>query len=159
LEKVFRIAVMGAALWFSLASGPGPGVPDPDSCETPGVGTLSTVELGTADEGTFSPLQSGQAVDLVFGGQGGAMVPVRLRLSGSDVPSCLAHMTEVYYDGQQIASDSVPVHTYEDDGGARSTKAMFLVLFGSEPAPGQTFEVRTTVGSTTETLELVRAEL
>ena len=151
--------MIGVALWLSLASGPGPDVPDPDSCASGSSGTLSTIELGTVDEGTFIPLQSGQAVDLVFGGQGGAMVPVRLRLSGSDVPSCLAHMTEVYTDGQQIASDNVPVHTYEDDIDTRSTRPMFLVLFASEPAPGQPLEVRTTIGGVTESIELVRAEL
>jgi len=151
-----RTAALAGALWLCAASGPGPNpVPEPDSCEGGGdAGEVTAVSFGGPTEGDFVEWSEGEQVFLTIGGQGTAMLGVRLRLSGPTVPECLAHQTELWADGGRIAGDSIPVHTYDDARGGRTTLPMFLILDGPEPAPGDPIEVRTTIGAQTRTISL-----
>lgn len=137
-----------------LAGCPGPTTPPaPDVCDTPVDGAgVATIEIGP-NEDTFRPFAQNEAVALVQGGQGGSMLPLRLRLTGTSVPECIAQATSVSYDMQTLASDSAPLRTYAESDGSRTTKALFVVLdFG--PQSGSTVVVTVSVGGQMTALPL-----
>ncbi len=153
--------MIAAALVASAADfGPGDTTPEPDSCDSGEVGSIDTVEIGDAGELDFVPLDDGDTVSFVVGGQGTDMLRLRIRISGPDLPECLAQSTDVIYGGAVIASETAALQTYEDAAGTnyRATRGLFLILIAIPPSPGESFQVNTTVGAITVTRNLIRAE-
>lgn len=101
-----------------------------DTCDTPETGAAVVLELGSVEDGPFSPWADGQVVPAVFGSQGGTMIPVALRLRGPDVPSCVFQDSRVlhYTSLELIDSNSSPVRTYGQDDGSRTTKSMYMIM-------------------------------
>lgn len=157
-RNALRIAVIAAAVALSAASGPGGDpIPEPDTCNSGQVGSVGAIEIGDPDESSFVPLGNGDAVNFAVGGQGTDMLPIRIRISGSDLPECLAQSTRVVYDGNTIATESSPLQTYEDEAGTRATRAVYVIMADIPPTSGDSFDVSTTVGTVTTTLTLMRA--
>ncbi len=115
-----------------------PGPPAPDSCESPGVGSATSLTLLTADG---DPIANGQVMPLVYGSQGGEMIVIELQLVG-DVPGCIAQESAVYHPGtgDEIYLDDEPRKTYPD-GSARVTRQIYLPLFGGYAVPGASVRV------------------
>lgn len=155
-----RLALLAVAAGVSGASVlPGDdGIPDPDSCNKPTSGEVDSLEIGGADEETFSPLSDGEVVNLVVGSQGGQMLPVRYRFRGPDVPGCIEQRSELRFcpaystcDTPMLMADSsAMLHTYEESDGSRTTRALYLILYGSGPGAGAPMELSVTAGGLTE---------
>lgn len=149
LLAALAIANMG------VTCGPGnSGPPDPDSCDVPQTRTLAGVEIGGADD-VFTPFVDDQVVTLTLGPQGGAMLPMRLRITGTSLPDCLAQSTTIRVGAEVIATSELPLKTYVEADGSRTTKANYVVLY-YEPADGTELTVTTMAGgqSTTRSLYL-----
>jgi hypothetical protein len=127
--------------------GSGPNIPEPDGCaQGASAGTLSSVEIGGGTD-PFAPLADGDVTPKVLGGQGGSMVVVRLRLRGTDVPSCLAQRTIVYAaSGAELDEEGVALLTYPEADGSRTTKALYARMYGAIPDSGQPVVIRVIVG-------------
>ena len=70
-----------------------------ETCEAPFAGTLAgaTVEVGPP-AGAFRAFAMGDAVPIVWGPQGGAMIPARIRVAGADAPDCIREAATVTVD-------------------------------------------------------------
>lgn len=153
LLSPLRIGALAAAVVASLASGPAFEPPAPDSCLSGATGSISSLEVSGPDETTFTPLADDDVLPFVTGGQGVAMVGVRFRLVGTDVPSCASHETELSLcsmdgdcsSGAVFGAETVPLSTYAEDDGSRTTKPLWLLLDYSYPNPGEQFVLRATV--------------
>jgi hypothetical protein len=149
-----RIFVILAAAVLSLASfGPGDPDPEPDRCNSPEVGSIDSVEVGERDEDTFVSLADGSVVDFIFGGQGSPMLPIRYRIEGADLPSCVMHRTTLSYcsayaepDCQPLEETSLvtPLNTYSEADGSRTTKTLFVIT--GTPAEGMPIELEVQIG-------------
>lgn len=126
-----------SALWLAAvllnATGCGGGCNQPfvtDSCDTPAAGSAVSLEIGSVESGPFMPWVDGTVAHVVYGSQGGTMIPVALRLRGPDVPGCLVQDTRVlrYTDDALIDLSSSPLRTYAEDDGTRTTKSIYLVM-------------------------------
>ncbi len=126
----------------------GPSVPQPDSCNMPSTGGVETLELGPGGEGSFRTFDAGEQLSLVRGGQGASMVTLRLRI-GPKAPQCIGESVTIYsaFDHQtSLASLDVPVVTYDDPGGKRVTRTMYLIASSFNFAPR--VQIVATVGQT-----------
>jgi hypothetical protein len=130
-----------------------PGPPDTDACSMPEGGTLDALEIGTRDR-TFTPFVEGQELPVVYGSQGGAMVPVRLRISGSDLPACLPVTISIMGPMYPFGSSNVPLQTYPEPDGSRTTRAIFVIGSGGGGGLGDYMLTATALG-TTSTVRLV----
>ena len=115
--------------------------PEPDSCGSPEAGAVGALEIGP-ERGYEQPFEAWAASDTAMiesGPQGGDMLGVTLRVTGTAPPACLAQRTRLEAGGEVIES-SVPLHTYEEPDGSRTTATLWLV-FDQAPAPGSELEV------------------
>ena len=146
--RVLVLAVVAAAggccgvPGFASCSPSGP--PPTDSCVSGTSGTLGTIEIGAADD-LFRAYHDGDAPHIVEGGQGLTMMGVRLRLTGADVPACLAQSTGFQdLSGMRLAGSSDPLKTYPESDGSFTTRPVWIP--SSFPA---SFDIVTVVGSQT----------
>jgi hypothetical protein len=112
------------------------GPPPPDRCNSPSMGMVSSLEIGPGldDNASFSPWKDGDVVHIVEGGQGAKMTAVRMRLSGPDVPACIAQTTTfTWLDGTNPATNDVPLSTYPE-GIGRTTHGLWIPAYF--PGPG-----------------------
>jgi hypothetical protein len=144
-----RWFVIGAVVLFS-ACGPPFDAPDDDTCSSPVAASLTSLQIGGANEDTFEPLTEGAVVELAQGGQGSDMLGVRFRLEGADLPDCVSHSTIVTTPDEvfDLADYSSPLRTYPAGDGAAETKTLWLVLAGRTPMSGATLFVDSTVSGT-----------
>jgi hypothetical protein len=148
--------VMVAALGLAACSkGCGEDLPDPDVCSGPRAGSVETAALGAADEVGFTPYQGGDVVRLIFTDDGEATLPIEFRLTGSDVPACVDHRTELFGcpAGEACADGltshvvlNAPLHTYpigdDEEGPERETQTLYLRLErDNEPPDGARLEL------------------
>jgi hypothetical protein len=147
------VVIALAATQVGGLCGGGPSVPVPDECSMgASVGTVSSVEIGAAAD-TFTPVADGDVTPLVIGGQGGSMVVVRVRLRGANVPSCLAQRTIVYAgSGAELAEENEALLTYPETDGSRTTKPLYVRMYGAIPGSGFPVVIRVIVG----TIEVTR---
>jgi hypothetical protein len=146
---------LAAGVWAALASSDPAAQPDPDVCDVAGDATISQITFGSGD-GAFVAWQSGEAVDFVEGGQGTPMLPVRMRLEGSQIPACIAQTTSLLFNANVIGSEATPLKTYDEGDGSRTTLPLYVVIFDLAPGDGEGFQVTATVGGTAASLDLVR---
>src|SRR5579859_7570843 len=99
------------------------GPPPPDSCSNPQAGSFATIQIGS-DGDPFTAYHDFDQPHIVRGGQGASMMGIRMRVTGSNVPSCLAQIT-AYDDGGQGMSNS-PVKTYGESDGSYTTKPLWI---------------------------------
>lgn len=77
-------------------------------CDAPFTGTLAGVTVGVGPwAGRFRAFDTAEAVPLVWGPQGGAMIPFRVQLAGDGAPSCVRAMVSSTIDG--TAGPEVPL--------------------------------------------------
>jgi hypothetical protein len=147
MKTRWQVAVL-AALSMGGVCGPGPGLPMPDSCaDGARAGTVTSLEIGGGGD-PFAPQADGDVTPKVIGAQGGAMVVVRVRLRGPDVPDCLAQRTIVYAGGgAELAEEPEALLTYAQPDGSRTTNALYVRMFGMIPQGGQPVIVRVIVGA------------
>jgi hypothetical protein len=134
--RVVRPLILGCALAASLASiGPGDDpIPEPDSCDDPTTEGVATIDFLRA-AGT-EQVADMETHELIYGPQGGSMLPLRFGLEGAAVPACAGFdlRVERCLDGtctQIDDSETFPLTpsltTYESAGG-RATKEYLLIL-------------------------------
>ena len=156
--RVVRLTVLGGALLVSLASiGPG-GEPLPkvDTCSQPGDDGVSAVAfLPSSGTGQVADLDTHE---LIYGPQGGAMLPLRFGLQGQGVPSCarftlsLERCLELGCSQNADATthvDSPALKTYQADPG-HNTKE-FLMILPYQYEAGMLVRIRAAVGNSPET--------
>jgi hypothetical protein len=111
-------------------------IPEVDACDDPGASSSITgIELGTRDENVFTPLENGSAENIVFGGQGAAMLPFRARITGSGLPECVEMKVELRSGDEQLINLVYSLNTHEESDGSRTIKPLFLIL-GQPPPNG-----------------------
>jgi len=133
--------------------------PAPDACDSPSGAAVTTLEIGTGDDSSFVALHDDDVVQLAIGGQGGRMLPVRLRVGGA--PACLMQTTTVsasdpFSDGgalTPVARDMAPLKTYAQPDGTFLTKPDYLVL-SLFPGPVQPLLVHVDAGGQTATVRV-----
>lgn len=126
------------SLFACLCAPSQPTVPT-DTCQNPSTGSVDTVRLATPRMVTNSYafdsakpdlpprlLNDGDPLWLVQGGQGSAMVAVRLVLEGSNVPECIAQDTQVMVAGKSVARNRENFTTYPLASGGRVTNILWL---------------------------------
>src|ERR1700737_4177552 len=117
----------------------GPGLPEPDSCATSAAhGALDSLELGGGSESRFVPLSDGDTVPLVYGPQGGTMLPIRLHVTGSGAVGCLPQQSTIdnfTTHRQMTAGSASPLRPYAEPDGSGTTRALYLI-FGLPPRVG-----------------------
>jgi hypothetical protein len=115
--------------------GPAPLTPPPtDTCAATTTGAIDSIEVGagTPDDlaghpTPFVPLQNGDGLTLIHGGQGATMLGFILRVSGAFAPSCLGQQTVVTDpSGEHVTSATAPLTTYAEPDGTHVTHAMWL---------------------------------
>src|SRR5205823_4191454 len=85
--------------------------------------------IGTGDESTFTLLRDDDVIQPVHGAQGGTMVPIRLRFTGTATPGCVAQSTVLSQDGRSFAIEHTPVKTYAQADGTFLTRPDYAVFF------------------------------
>lgn len=88
---------------------------------------LDSLDVSVGEGEVFVPLVDDAVVELIRGGQGARMLPVRIRAIGR-APECLAQSTQVSVGGQLGGFSDYPLRTYVD-GPARTTKPHYIVLY------------------------------
>lgn len=108
---------------------PDPGIPEPDICEQPSAAAIQSLELGgaTLDE-VFVPWQDGDSVALVFGPQGGAMLPVRLRVRGAEGTCVSQQLTIADATGAILLSLDYPMKLYAQDDGSMVSDTNYAIF-------------------------------
>jgi len=116
--------------------------PKPDSCSMPATRTLDSLVVGSLgdseDESKFVPLSDGDHVHLVFGPQGGTMLPIRLRVAGSDAVGCLPQVSTLASVNKDqvpivpVAGSAAPLRTYAEPDGSATTHPLYLI-FENDP--------------------------
>lgn len=143
-------------LFAPLAACPGSGggpLPEPDQCASPAAGAVvDTLEVDVSEVGAFTPVADDAIVSLVRGGQGGQMLPVRLRITGAAAPACLAQTTQLSLGANLAGFVDAPLSTYAD-GAARTTKVLYVILYAPIRV-GETFTLQTSAGGKTLTRRL-----
>lgn len=144
--------VLSYFLLAAVTCAPSEDGPPPDSCSDPDEVQLEGIEIGADTSLAFLPLGNGDSLRRVGGLQGANMVGVRLRLSGSAQPSCLAQSTRIRdRSGATVAQVDVPLRTYEsDDSSGRATSTLWLP-FSSTPAIGSEIQIEVRAGGVTMT--------
>jgi hypothetical protein len=159
-----RFILVAALACAGCPLGGSSGPPDPDSCATPSTSGITMLAIGPGyDEaenkelsGAFMPYEAGSQPNLATGGQGFKMLPVRLLISGTNLPACISQVTSSCIDndgqsclqgsGGSIYANDSPVKTYADPMG-RVTKPIYLVLGNFD---GGEVVVTSTVGGLTK---------
>ena len=145
-----KTAVTSGLVLSVLAAciGGGGPLPSADTCAPAGVGAvIEGLELAIGESGAFTPVVDDAVVTLVSGGQGGRMLPIRLRVTGAVAPSCLEQTTQITIAGNMAGFSDAPLTTYAD-GAARSTKALYIIVYAPSPVGGA-LVVQTTAGGKT----------
>jgi hypothetical protein len=153
---VWAGAVLAAVCSLGFTCGPGP--PTTDSCANATAATPAGIELGHAGSGEFRAFAPGDGVSIEIGSQGGAMIGVRLRMRGDDVPACVAQMTSVEMGstGESLATSASALNTYAESDGSRTTKTNWLIMGFVEPSSGDEVTITARVGGveTSRTLQV-----
>lgn len=104
-----------------------------EGCRTPFDGTTSaTIEIGPTGAGAFRPFEPSEHITPIVGGQGAPMVTFRVRVTGDDVPACVALETQLTLDGgtpQTPTMRPLVLHCGE-------SLAMFEIMGGDLCHPG-----------------------
>lgn len=121
----------------------------PETCDVGGsVAGVTGLEVGIYVNEVFTPISDEDVVDLVYGGQGAAMVPVALRVTGTDLPGCMPQSTTIYDDqNESIGSEDQSIETHVD-GAMRATNSLYVIL-GFSGYEGMRARIESTVGSQT----------
>ena len=82
---------------------------------------------------------------------GGSMVAVRLRVTGTSAPACLPQRTTAAVEGTRAGESSVPLATYAEADGSRTTKPLYLVLVAAPVSSGTRVTVSAGAGGKTVT--------
>jgi hypothetical protein len=115
--------------------------PSSEDCATPSAdGALDRVDVGVFDGATFTAYRDGDVATLVYGGQGFPMLVVNHRLSGRDLPACIAQVTRVAREGIEISSEASPLVTRQVLPTTWITGDALLIVHGLSPGDRATIE-------------------
>ena len=126
---------------------PANGPPEPDDCGDPGSGAvIATLEIGPDGSGAFVPWQDGETVPITYGPQGGAMILLRIRATGTALADCMLQTTHISGDAglSELGSNETALRWYDDPGGGRATRTAYVIL-DREPNLAEQVHVETTV--------------
>jgi hypothetical protein len=152
---VVHLPVLAILAFLLAACGPAEplpaDIPVADECASPGSGALGSLQIGSRQD-PFVPFADGDPVEMVYGSQGGAMIPMRLRVTGEALPSCLP--MEISIDGPHdlFGTSTAPLATYEERDGSRITGPLFVI---GDPGEFGDYEVTAASLGTTATVRLV----
>jgi hypothetical protein len=92
---------MGTSDCMPAPGGSCPVGPLAEGCRMPFTGMLTgaTIELGPPGAGPFRPFMPDEMIELVVGGQGSAMIALRIRVDGEELPRCVTVASEMEIDG------------------------------------------------------------
>lgn len=138
LPRLRLAALVGLLATASLGLTCGPPPPSSDTCAPTAIdagsipdASITSLEIGRMENGTFIPFVDGGVAPLTIGGQGSTMLVAYLRVRGSGVPACLPQTTRLQgLDGTEWSSEQAPMKTEPAGAGTWVTGAMFLVYFG-----------------------------
>jgi hypothetical protein len=135
------------------------GPPEPDECVDPrGDAAIATLELGPPGDGAFVPWQDGDQVSIAYGPQGGAMIALRIRATGTGLAECMVQSTHITGNPalSELGFNETPVRWYDDPAGGRATRTAYVIL-DREPdsATGEPVHIETQVAGVTATRDLV----
>lgn len=106
-----------------------PGIPEPDVCGQPSNGAIDSIELGEAAlDQVFVPWQDGDSVTLAFGPQGGAMLPVRLRVRGTESTCVDQEITIADPEGTVLLEFDFPMRLYAQDDGSMVSNTNYAIF-------------------------------
>ncbi len=141
---ILALASSASCIGFCNPAPSGP--PPEDTCTGGSADGVDTIEVGPNVD-PFVPYKDGDEPNFVLGGQGFAMLPIRIRVGGPNPPACLAQRTVVLDSrGYESGIDNDPRAAYPD-GRYRTTgsgdHALYVVLgYG----PSTPLELSVTVG-------------
>ncbi len=120
--------------------------PEEESCN-PSQAAVEALELG-APEDSFDVLQTGDAMEMEYGLQGGMMFFFRMRATGAEASSCMNVQIELTGDdGTVFANEAVPVRFFEEGGeDGRISEYTPVVLFEVGFYDGKTATLRVSIG-------------
>lgn len=89
---------------------------------------IEQLEVGEGTESQFVALVDQQAVRAAIGPQGGAMLPIRIKLTGSNLPACLEQRSSLKLENEEFAVSMAFLNTYAQPDGSRTTHAHYLIF-------------------------------
>ena len=125
-------------------------VPEEDTCLATDVDAITSLEIGSAD-GEFEVWTDQTEVFIVIGGQGHAMIPLRVRSTGVQ-GSCMMTTIQAEHDGQFYAGYSLPLQLYPE-GNAMITAPHYVILRPGPPA-GSPIEISVLAAGQTTTVQV-----
>ncbi len=129
-----------------------PGVPAVDECVTPDTSPVRSLQLGHSTlDSVFEPWGENDSVSLTYGSQGGAMIPIRIRVDGDG--ACLETSIKVYRQDEMLLQQQIPLRFYVQDDGARVSATHFLIV-DPQPLIGDQVELILTLGGIEEMVSL-----
>jgi hypothetical protein len=160
------VAVLAALALGACSKGCGEELPDPDVCSGPTEGTVETAALGDGERDPFEAFAPGQVVRFIYTEEGDAALPLRFRLSGGTIPTCVEQRTtllgcpagEVCADEDLVEHGKLfaPLHTYRlDDGSGRETHVLYLRFErDNEPEEGARLELVSEIAGVDASVQL-----
>src|SRR5437762_1167061 len=124
--------LLPACLGLPGSCGPS-GPPSEETCMQGSVDGVRTVEIGNPrslydETEPFVALTDGTPVHGVTRGQGLPMLPVRLRITGSDLPDCLPQITAAFdIQGRQLGQSRNAVQAHARPDQSRVTGPIYLI--------------------------------
>ncbi len=129
-----------------------PGIPPIDECATPDTSPVRSLELGHSTlDSVFEPWEDNDSVSLTYGSQGGAMIPIRIRIDGSG--GCLETSFKVYQQDELLLQQQIPLRFYMQDDGARVSATHFLIV-APQPSTGDQVDLILALGGMEEMVSL-----
>ena len=129
-QRCFLVAIL-ATLCPACPAGVPFVPPAPDACSNSADGSLNNLEIGDGTDASapFHPFVQGDSPSFITGGQGLRMFAIRLRLQGSQPPTCVRQTTAIYDEaGLNYGQITTPLKTYADAPGARTTRPLWLAF-------------------------------
>lgn len=113
----------------------GPNIPEPDVCDEGATSPASEVQIGQGDlDSVFTPWATETEVELVFGPQGGAMLPFRIQLEAeagclvTSMKLVVPASTEPPTEDVVVASYQGPLRYYQQPNDSWLSATHYLVL-------------------------------
>ena len=161
-QRLVARFVLACAVAFAFGACTGSGCngggnPSSETCNGPTRGTVSQIEIGRDLGDGFQPFADGDVVPMQTGGQGFPMIVVNLRVTGSDLGSCLPQMTDVLKDNELASSEGSPLVIHQIGATQWVSGDALLVSFDVTGGDQVRIESRagTAVGSVTVWVDYV----
>lgn len=131
----------------------GSNIPESEYCDQAEVTTPTTLEIGRGLDDAFVPFSDGDVAEIVTGGQGTDMTPIRLRAGGGR--ACVEQSTRVLGpNGVVIGSEGVALRFHEQGDGSFVTNDIWVQLGNWTRVNGSWATIETTIGERTSSRQV-----